>query len=173
MSRAGTDDEVSRVRYAVEAMTEHDLLEVVEIEETTGLSLWGWDAYRAELERAEAVMLVARYAAREAYTPHAVCGFVAARLNADELHVNNIGVRPGVRRSGVGSALLGAALEAGFRRGARTAVLEVRAANGPAQALYRRFGFAVTGRRRNYYRNPTDDALVMCATLPHSGPASA
>ena len=45
---------------AVGPMSEHDLLEVVEIEETTGLSQWGWEAYRAELARPEAVMLVVR-----------------------------------------------------------------------------------------------------------------
>ena len=43
----------------VELMTEHDLLEVVEIEENCGLSLWGWDGYHTELERRESIMLVA------------------------------------------------------------------------------------------------------------------
>ncbi len=94
---------------AAERMSEHDLLEVVEIEETTGLSLWGWDAYRAELYKPEAVMLVVR--AREAGLQR-VAGFIAARMNADELHVNNIGVREEYRRRGLGGVLLGAALGA-------------------------------------------------------------
>ncbi len=146
-------------------MSEHDLLEVVEIEETTGLSLWGWEAYRAELDRSEAVKLVARRPGPAAEAGGGLCGFIAARLSADELHVNNIGVRESARRRGVGSSLLRGALLAGARRGARRAVLEVRAGNLAAQALYGRFGFAVAGRRRNYYREPAEDALVMTLAL--------
>ena len=147
---------------AAERMSEHDLLEVVEIEETTGLSLWGWDAYRVELDKPEAIMLVVR--ARPAVA-HSVLGFIAARVNLDEMHVNNIGVRHGHRRKGVGGVLLGAALREASRRGASTALLEVRASNLSAQALYARFGFAVAGRRKNYYREPPEDALVMTMRL--------
>jgi len=143
-------------------MSEHDLLEVVEIEETTGLSLWGWEAYRAELDKPEAIMLVVR--ARWAGGQR-VGGFIAARMNADELHVNNIGVRQEFRRKGLGGLLLGAALGAAAGRGAGAAVLEVRASNLAAQALYERYGFAVAGRRRNYYRDPPEDALVMTRPL--------
>jgi ribosomal-protein-alanine N-acetyltransferase len=49
--------------------------------------------------------------------------------------------------------------------GARGAALEVRAGNRAAQALYERHGFALVGRRRNYYRHPQEDALVMAADL--------
>jgi len=146
-------------------MTEHDLLEVVEIEETCGLSRWGWDAYRAEIERPEAVALVARAAGSGAGGYGALAGFVAARLSADELHVNNIGVRPEFRRLGLGGALLGLALEFGERGGGARAVLEVRAGNLPAQRLYAAHGFEVVGERRNYYRDPSEDALVMTRAL--------
>jgi [ribosomal protein S18]-alanine N-acetyltransferase len=149
---------------AVVSMDEHDLLEVVEIEETTGLSQWGWDAYRAELLRPEAVMLVARLPEPDD-TGKTVAGYIASRVSADELHINNIGVREDWRRMGLGAALLEAALEDGARAGARLAVLEVRAGNAAAQALYGRFGFEVVGRRRDYYRSPVEDALVMTRPL--------
>jgi ribosomal-protein-alanine N-acetyltransferase len=146
-------------------MGEHDLLEVVEIEETTGLSQWGWEAYRAELEKPEAVMLVARRNVPDSQTGRLLSGYIAARINADELHVNNIGVWPDARRRGVGGALLGAALELAARCGAVEAVLEVRAGNLAAQAMYERFGFAVVGERRNYYREPVEDAKIMTRRL--------
>jgi [ribosomal protein S18]-alanine N-acetyltransferase len=151
--------------FRIAPMTEHDLLEVVEIEETCGLSRWGWDAYRAELERPEAVALVARAGPRMLDGERSVAGFVAARLSADELHVNNIGVRPEARRRGLGAALLGLALADGARRGANQAVLEVRAGNLAAQRLYAAQGFGVAGERRNYYRDPAEDALVMTRRL--------
>jgi [ribosomal protein S18]-alanine N-acetyltransferase len=167
MSRAGLKGECGE-GCALVPMSEHDLLEVVEIEETTGLSQWGWEAYRAELARAEAVMLVARRAAPDD-SGRSVVAYIASRVSADELHINNIGVREESRRRGLGAALLGEALEEGARRGARLAVLEVREGNAAAQALYMRFGFEVVGRRRDYYRSPVEDALVM--TKPLAPPA--
>jgi ribosomal-protein-alanine N-acetyltransferase len=145
-------------------MTEHDLLEVVEIEETCGLSLWGWEGYRAELERPESIMLVARMPA-ETEDGKRLSGFIAARVTAGELHVNNVGVRPWARRRGLGSALLRATFERASQMGARAAVLEVRAGNTVAQSVYGRQGFVVAGRRRSYYREPVEDALVMTAPL--------
>lgn len=155
--------------FVLRPMTEHDLLEVVEIEEASGLSRWGWDGYRVELGRAESVMIVARHRPPARDAGRLVAGFVAARVNAGELHINNIGVCEPYRGRGLGGLLLGAALARGAGAGARLAVLEVRAGNETAQALYRRFGFRVTGRRRNYYREPAEDALVMARAL---GPAA-
>jgi len=157
--------ELERAGCVIVPMSEHDLLEVVEIEETTGLSQWGWEAYRSELEKAEAVMLVARRNLPEERTGRRLSGYIAARINADELHINNIGVWPDARRRGVGGALLGAALDLAERCGAYEAVLEVRAGNLPAQAMYKRFGFAVVGERRNYYKEPVEDAKIMTRRL--------
>ena len=165
MARAELRVALERAGCVIEPMNEHDLLEVVQIEETTGLSQWGWDAYRAELEKPEAVMLVARRNTPDALTGRRLGGYIAARMNADELHVNNIGVWPDSRRQGVGGALLGAALEVAASWGAAGAVLEVRASNVPALMLYERFGFTVVGERRNYYRDPVEDAKIMTRRL--------
>jgi ribosomal-protein-alanine N-acetyltransferase len=150
--------------YEIAPMSAHDLLEVVEIEETTGLSRWGWDSYHAELSRPEAIMLVARR-----LTPDAdgkkLHGFFAARLGAGELHINNIGVRERERKKGIGGELLRRGLELGGRRGALAVFLEVRAGNAAAQLLYASQGFEVVGRRRNYYHDPAEDALVMTKQL--------
>jgi ribosomal-protein-alanine N-acetyltransferase len=146
--------------YRIVQMSAHDLLEVVEIEEATGLSRWGWDSYHAELCRAEAIMLIAPRL-RPGADGKRLRGFFAARLCADELHINNIGVREGERRRGIGGELLRRGLESGCRRGAHVALLEVRAGNAAAISLYEGEGFEVVGRRRNYYHDPTEDALVM------------
>jgi [ribosomal protein S18]-alanine N-acetyltransferase len=165
MSRAELRVELLGAGCVIVSMNEHDLLEVVQIEETTGLSQWGWEAYRAELEKQEAVMLVARRNTPDFLSGRALSGYIAARINADELHVNNIGVWPESRRQGIGGALLGAALEAATRRGAFEAVLEVRAGNLPAQRMYERFGFQVVGVRKGYYREPVEDAKIMTRRL--------
>jgi ribosomal protein S18 acetylase RimI-like enzyme len=165
MSRAGLVYTWEHEGFVISPMTEHDLLEVVEIEETCGLSLWGWDAYRAELGRPEALMLVARRPARDFEGTKRVSAFIAARADACELHVNNIGVREEARRRGLGKALLGLALDFGAQAGAELAILEVRAGNRAAQYLYASLGFSTAGRRHNYYRQPAEDALVMTMRL--------
>jgi len=150
----------------IERMSEHDLLEVVEIEEGSGLSHWGWDAYHTELQsRIDSIMLVARGKSGGQAGQPAVMGFIVARYLADELHVNNVAVRPDFRRQGLGQALLNAVLSWGKQKRASQAVLEVRAGNNAAQQLYRACGFEVVGRRRRYYKDPLEDALLMTVSL--------
>jgi ribosomal-protein-alanine N-acetyltransferase len=163
MSRASPIlDEEANASF-IEGMTEHDLLEVVEIEESCGLSCWGWDAYHLELKDGyPGLMLVARCSPVDGKL---LSAFLVSRIVADELHVNNIAVRPAYRRQGIGSALLMKVLDVGARKGARFAILEVRDSNKSAQALYASQGFEVVGRRKDYYVNPLEDALIMRATL--------
>src|SRR5688572_6309176 len=92
----------------ISSMTEHDLLEVVEIEEQSGLSRWGWAAYYAELQGSNrGLMLVTRVARPlEQVSTHQIAGYIVARLVAKELHINNVAVRVEYRQRGFGSALL-------------------------------------------------------------------
>lgn len=153
--------------FDLRPMTEHDLIEVVEIEEACGLSRWGWDGYHAELLSEQSVlMLVARPTLTEREQEgERIAGFIAARMAADDLHINNVAVREKYRRRGVGGALLSAVLERGKERGARKAFLEVRVGNVAAQGLYAQYGFEVVGQRSNYYSAPPEDALVMIVSL--------
>jgi len=154
----------SECEILIEAMTEHDLLEVCQIEELSQLSAWGWDAYHKELESTQdTIMLVARV--DSLLYGFELAGFIVARLIAGELHVNNVAVRPEFRRNHIGSRLLETTLRVAQTQGACMAHLEVRAGNEVAQRLYVRCGFRATGRRRNYYRSPTEDALLMSLSL--------
>src|SRR3954471_20443371 len=94
--------------FVIDRMTEHDLLEVVEIEEASGLSRWGFEAYYEELIHGQnALMFVARSISRkESAHGKDIYGFIASRLVTDELHINNVAVRSESRRSGIGCALL-------------------------------------------------------------------
>jgi ribosomal-protein-alanine N-acetyltransferase len=153
-----------RPEVSIEAMTEHDLLEVCQIEELCRLSPWGWDAYHKELESTQdTIMLVAR--TDPVLHGFEIVGFIVARLIAGELHVNNVAVRPEFRRHRIGSRLLETTLRLAQRYGAAVAHLEVRARNEAAQRLYVSCGFRATGRRRNYYRAPVEDALLMSVSL--------
>jgi [ribosomal protein S18]-alanine N-acetyltransferase len=152
---------------SITKMTEHDLLEVVEIEENSGLSRWGWAAYYAELQGSNShLMLVARVNSGENRRgAHSLAGYIVARMGADELHINNVAVRERHRRQGIGRHLLKRILEEGKRSGIPCAFLELRAGNSAALALYQKCGFSVTARRKNYYSEPAEDALVMIIQL--------
>jgi len=147
-------------------MTEHDLLEVVEIEESSGLSRWGWAAYYAELQgNNRHLMLVARVAEEHKRGRSKLAGYIVARMGADELHINNVAVREPYRRLGIGRALLDRILAEGKRSEVPCAFLELRAGNTAALALYEDCGFRVTARRSRYYSEPVEDALVMIVQL--------
>lgn len=166
---AGTDRavRVETGEFYIARMSEHDLLEVVEIEEASGLSRWGWEAYHAELKKEdEAIMLVARSARHSSQgRSEGIIGFIATRITAGEVHINNMAVRGALRRRGIGATLLEAALREARQRGAHGAILEVRVGNGSAQALYQKYGFKVIGRRQFYYADPSEDAFVMSVAI--------
>jgi ribosomal-protein-alanine N-acetyltransferase len=82
-------------------------------------------------------------------------------LIVDEAHVATIATDPEYRRQGIGKRLLAHALRQMIRDGARSSFLEVRESNLAAQEMYRKFGFGVTGRRRRYYRDNDEDAILM------------
>ena len=155
-----------QILVSLEPMTEHDLLEVVALEEMSNLSPWGWDAYHTELQSVgTSLMLVARVASSTNESGRRIVGFIVARELADEIHINNVAVTPELRGRGIGRLLMKTALSWGCERRARQAVLEVRAGNEAAHQLYRRCGFEVIGRRRRYYKSPVEDALLMAVSL--------
>ena len=143
-------------------MSEHDLLEVVEIEEQSHLSRWGWAAYYSELQGPNRdLMLIARPTRLSVVQYSPVAGYVVARETAGELHINNVAVRAEYRRYGIGAALLNQILYKAQQRNAKAAFLEVRSTNQAAQALYEKCGFRAIARRANYYTDPQEDAIVM------------
>lgn len=89
-----------------------------------------------------------------------VLGFLVARVVAGEWELENIAVKPELRGQGIGSALVRRLLQwARDGQGTRM-MLEVRESNTPARKLYEKLGLAVSGRRRDYYRDPTEDAIL-------------
>ena len=119
---------------------------------------WSIEAFRSSI-RAPATQVLVAEAGGE------ILGYAVLFVAADEAEVANIAVAPEARGRGVGRRLLDAMLTHAAEAGARTAYLEVRVSNAVAQRLYERAGFAVVGRRRRYYQQPDEDALVMRTTL--------
>ena len=94
-------------------------------------------------------------------------GFAVARRMADEIEILNLAVAADVRRTKIGTALLREAMQWGKEGRAHRAFLEVRDTNFAAILFYERNGFLGVGRRRHYYANPEEDALLLaCPLIP-------
>ncbi len=143
--------------WAIDLLSdERDLDGVLEVEGESFSNPWTRDMYVWELQnRSVCHIFIVR-------TPECpVAGFCACWLVFDEVHINNVAIRPTYRGIGMGTALLRHVLAEGRRLGARRATLEVRASNIGARRLYERLGFYVAGTRRNYYTHPVEDALIL------------
>lgn len=89
-----------------------------------------------------------------------VQGFLIANQVGPEWELENIVVAAVAQRRGLASALLGHFLDVVKQQGGVSVFLEVRASNAAARALYAKYGFAETGRRRHYYQHPDEDAVL-------------
>jgi ribosomal-protein-alanine N-acetyltransferase len=144
----------------IEPISSGDLDSVVAIERECGLSTYGVERYLKLLSDRSSLMLVAIESGLEARWRHVV-GLFSASVVIDEVQIDNVAVLERFRRKGIASSLITEGLSIAYQRGARSAVLEVRSANLPARLLYERHGFLISGIRRDYYHDPSDDALIM------------
>lgn len=151
-------------RVVVDPMRIEDVEAVHEIERLSFRTPWPAHAFTQELKGNR----LARYVVARA--GDRVVGFAGIWMMVDEAHVTTFGVHPDWRRQAIGRHLLLNLAELSMAIGARRMTLEVRESNAAAQALYRAFGFEVAGRRRAYYSDDGEDALVM-TTGELTGPA--
>jgi ribosomal-protein-alanine N-acetyltransferase len=86
--------------------------------------------------------------------------FVIARVVRDEWEIENIAVAGAAQRRGLGTRLLGELLESARAKGAKAIFLEVRESNHAARGLYEKWAFLESGRRRRYYQDPDEDAIL-------------
>jgi len=102
-----------------------------------------------------------------------ILGFAGLWIMPDEGHITSIGVRNDYRRAGIGERLLISLIDLAAELDLEIMTLEVRASNKTAQALYHKYGFRVVGKRRHYYSNDGEDALVMSTRPITSAPFQA
>lgn len=135
-------------------MNESHVSQIAELEKLCFSDPWSERSVASELHNPYAYWLVACSEGR-------VVGYVGSQTAIDEADMMNIAVHPDFRRTGIAEKLVTALCGTLAQRGVRCLLLEVRASNEPAKALYEKLGFVPVGRRPNYYRNPREDALIL------------
>jgi len=142
----------------IRQMNGGDVATVLAIEERS-LSAWNRQQISSELQRRCGIALVAVAPDGEV---RAWCCGLQTDIDAELLKIT---VGPEVRRSGIGRALLQEFCSIAKRQGAEQIFLEVRSQNHPALRLYEQHGFLKTGRRKDYYKEPVDDAVMYVLRL--------
>ncbi len=151
---------------SVERMTLDDIPAAHEIERLSFATPWPAYALEQELSGNR----LARYLVARAGPT--LVAYAGVWLMVDDAHITSFGVHPAWRRRGVGRQLLLAVADLAREMRARRLTLEVRASNTGAQALYEGFGFEIVGRRKAYYTDDGEDALIM-TTPPLAHPPQA
>jgi len=148
---------------AVEAATADDLERIVGIAQASFANPWTRKMFEAELSGNPFSSLVTarRRDGGERADSSPILGYLCYWIVFEELRLMDLAVDPKARRRGVARILVTHAMNAAGASGAVRAVLEVRASNRPAQALYDQFGFRCVTQRTNYYTHPTEDAILM------------
>jgi ribosomal-protein-alanine N-acetyltransferase len=139
----------------IRAAEEGDLAAIHAIERVSFGDPWALETFRGLLAHPPARTEVAVGA------DGVLLGYAVAWFAADEAEIANIAVAPEARRRGVGTLLLDRILQSAAESGARTVFLEVRESNEEARRRYEARGFEIAGRRKKYYRQPDEDALIM------------
>ncbi len=144
--------------FVIRAITTEDAGALTELESRcVGSARWREASYREIGDGG----IVGWAATRE----KALLGFILVRAAADEMEILNLAVDPEERREGIAARLLAGAIEEVKRVGVKRVYLEVRELNFAARAFYSSMGFLEQGRRKNYYSQPAEDALLLVLAL--------
>ena len=135
-------------------MTVSDLPTVGAIERASYSVPWSDTTFRGLLRRRDAELVSAERDGR-------VVGYAVFWCVLDQGELGNVAVAETARGLGIGASLVAEILQRAARRRVREVFLEVRPSNVVARRLYEQFGFTAVGRRRNYYQEPVEDALVL------------
>lgn len=134
-------------------MEERHLDELAALERLCFAEPWTRSGLAAELHKPGAVFAVAELNG-------GVAGYAGMNCVLDECYVDDVAVLPQHRKKGIALALMRHLIRAAMAQDAVFLTLEVRESNAPAISLYRKLAFRATGRRRGFYRNPDEDAII-------------
>jgi ribosomal-protein-alanine N-acetyltransferase len=148
------------VRITTQNLLAH-LTDILNIERVSFPSPWGRESFEHEVRNP-----LSRFWG--ILSDNGLVAYICFWVAAGEIHLMNIAVHPEMRKRGLGRLLMDKLVQTGVEEDARKIWLEVRPSNEAAKALYLRMGFTEVGRRRRYYTDTGEDAVVMALNLSPS-----
>ncbi len=136
------------------SMCAEDAKELAELDKEVFSVPWSEKSFLEEFENRLAVYYIAK-------EENKIIGYAGFWHVADEGDITNIAVKQEYRRKGIASRLIETIIKEADRRKLLLLTLEVRESNAAAIKLYEKFGFKIIGKRKRYYTNPAEDALIM------------
>jgi [ribosomal protein S18]-alanine N-acetyltransferase len=153
---------VAMDEWVIEPATVEALENILQIEEACFSAPWTRKMLEAELSgNPFAHFLLAKRSRPGETGAVPIVGYLCFWIVFEEVRLMNLAVIESMRHRGIARSLVSTALQTGVSQSAHRAVLEVRASNRAAQALYQGFGFSQTAVRPKYYTNPVEDAVLM------------
>lgn len=138
----------------IEKMTAEHLDEVILIEQDCFVHPWSKQSIESELANENSVFLTA-------IVDNKVVGYIGMNVVVDEGYIFNVAVDKEYRKRGIGSALINELVNFGKKNNLCFLTLEVRESNKNARSLYSKFGFIKVGERKDYYKEPVENAVLM------------
>ena len=138
----------------IEIMKASHVAQIAALEKICFSDPWSERSIASELDNKLAFWLVATEGEQ-------VAGYIGSQTVMDETDMMNVAVHPDFRRQGIAEVLVSTLVEKLKEMRSHCLTLEVRASNIPAITLYEKMDFIVIGKRKNYYRNPREDALIL------------
>ena len=135
-------------------MAESHVPQIAELEKLCFHDPWSISSIASEVSNRLSLWLVAA-------EDDQVIGYVGSQTVLGETDMMNIAVHPEYRKQGIATLLINDLVDKLKEQGSHSLMLEVRASNEPAISVYRKLDFMEVGRRKNYYRNPKEDALIL------------
>lgn len=138
-------------------MEEGDLASILEIENLSFTNPWHASAFKGEMDNypiSFPFVIVHR-------SQEKIIGYIIIWNINEEAQISNFAIHPDFRRLGIGETVMREVLVHFRKAGMKHMILEVRPSNLAASSLYENLGFSVLGIRKNYYRNPPEDAIIM------------
>ncbi len=146
--------ELVRRKMMITNMRQEHVAQVAALEKLCFRDPWSENSVASELNNPLSLWLVALDGER-------LAGYVGSQTVMDESDMMNVAVHPDFRKQGIATALILGLVEELRKKGSHCLTLEVRASNENAISVYRKLDFQEVGRRKNYYRNPREDALIL------------
>lgn len=139
-------------------MAEEHITELARLEKLCFSTPWNEQMLREELDNRTAHF-------RVAICGGSIAGYIGIFVVCESCYISNIAVFPEYRKNGIGTMLIDSACKIAKENEAQSLSLEVRPSNDAALALYRKKGFEEVGLRKNFYRKPREDALILTKDL--------